>query len=281
MKKILVLVLVMLSTVVSSQEQEPTEKRTNKGRFFLYWGWNRGYYTDSDIRFKGADYDFTLSDVKASDRPTEFTVNNYFHPGNITIPQTDYRIGYFFKENYSISIGVDHMKYVVDYGQEVGINGQIDASYGTDKTNYTGADTEILDADFLEFEHTDGLNYINVELSRFDDVSRFFGMHSKNFSINLSEGVGVGVLYPRTNTTLLGKERHDDFHVSGFGVSARVGLDIAYKGFFIMTEFKTGYINMQDIKTSTSSADSASQTFGYIQPTLVLGGRFYLKKRKK
>ena len=32
----------------------------NKGKFYFYWGGNRGSYTNSDIRFKGANYDFTI-----------------------------------------------------------------------------------------------------------------------------------------------------------------------------------------------------------------------------
>jgi hypothetical protein len=40
---------------------------------------------------------------------------------------------------------------------------------------------------------------------------------------NLTEGVGVGLLYPKTNATLLGKERYDDFHVSGYGTSLKAG----------------------------------------------------------
>jgi len=274
MKKIGVVLLLFVATSGFSQK---TEKIVNKGKFFLYWGWNRGYYSDSDITFKGEDYNFTLYDVKASDRQTPFSVNDYLNPGNITIPQTNYRIGYFFKENYTISLGVDHMKYVVDIDQAAKINGEITGAYGAHTGSYSGNDTKVLDASFLEFEHTDGLNYVNVEVSRFDNISSFFKLNAKNFQINATEGLGVGLLYPRTNTVLLGKERHDDFHISGYGVSARVGLDFTlFKYFFIMPELKAGYINMGDIRTTQSAADSASQSFSYFQTTIVFGGRFRL-----
>ena len=49
------------------------KKVTNKGKFFVYWGWNWASYTNSDIRFKGKDYDFTLSNMKAQDRQTKFS----------------------------------------------------------------------------------------------------------------------------------------------------------------------------------------------------------------
>lgn len=117
-------ILALLFVSVKMVAQEPiVEKITNKGKFYVYWGWNRGTYSNSDIRFKGDNYDFTLSNVTANDRPTEFGFNPYFRIDRITIPQTNYRIGYFFKENYTISIGVDHMKYVMNNDQNVKING--------------------------------------------------------------------------------------------------------------------------------------------------------------
>jgi hypothetical protein len=48
------------------------------------------------------------------------------------------------------------------------------------------------------YEHTDGLNYINTEFSRHDDISSLFKIQNTDkIQINLTEGVGVGLLYPR------------------------------------------------------------------------------------
>jgi len=272
MKKIVCLFFVLTSIGMFSQEVN--DKATNKGKVFLYWGWNRGFYSNSDINFKGNDYNFTLNNATASDKPTPFSVNDYLNPANMTIPQTNYRIGYFFKENYSISIGVDHMKYVLDQHQLASISGEIDGVYAPHNGVYNGGLKEV-EAGFVQFEHTDGLNYVSVEVSRFDDISSFFHLHSKNFQINATEGVGLGFLLPRTNTTLFDKERYDEFHLSGFGVSGRVGLDFTFfKYFFMMPELKGGYINMGDIRTTQSKSDSASQSFWYVEPTIVFGGRF-------
>ncbi len=278
-RAISLLMLLLATSIMVGQEQEnevQKKKVTNKGKFFVYWGWNWASYTDSDIRFKGDNYDFTLSNVKAQDRQTKFSFKDYFHPGRVTIPQTNYRIGYFFKENYTISIGVDHMKYVMIADQDVNIKGNInvgnpkyDGVYNNENIN--------LEADFLRFEHTDGLNYVNVELKRFDDVSHWFGLNLEDLQINLTEGVGVGVLYPRTNTSLLGKERHDDFHLSGYGASIGAGVNITFlKHFFVQADLKGGYIYMPDIKTSVSSADSASQSFYFFENTILIGGKFRL-----
>tara|TARA_B100000768_G_C10920131_1_gene225289 strand:- start:10 stop:237 length:228 start_codon:yes stop_codon:yes gene_type:complete len=43
----------------------------------------------------------------------------------------------------------------------------------------------------------------------------------------LTEGFGAGVLYPKTDMSLLEKERHDDYYLFGWGVSAIAGLNIS------------------------------------------------------
>jgi len=272
----IVTALILLLVSVHMVAQEPVEEKvSNKGKFYVYWGWNRGTYSDSDIRFKGENYDFTLSDVTANDRPTKFGLNPYFRLDRITIPQTNYRIGYFFKENYTVSIGVDHMKYVMNADQNVMINGTIDTGSTYDKVYNNEAITLV--EDFLTFEHTDGLNYINAEVKRFDDFSYLFGMNSKNVQINLTEGIGAGFLFPKSNTKLLNKERYDDFHIAGWGISASVGVNITFlKHFFIQSDVKAGYINMSNIRTTKNTADAASQSFSFIENTLVFGGRFRL-----
>lgn len=267
-----------VSIVAQEKNEEVIQKKkvTNKGKFFVYWGWNWASYSDSDIRFKGENYDFTLYNVKARDRQTKFSFNDYFNPGRVTIPQTNYRIGYFFKENYTVSIGVDHMKYVMIGDQDVKINGNI--NIGNAKYDGTYNDETInLAADFLRFEHTDGLNYVNVEVKRFDDISHWFGLNLENLQINVTEGVGLGILYPRTNTTLLDMERHDDFHLSGYGASIGAGLNITFlKHFFVQADLKGGYIYMPDVKTTRFSVDSASQSFYFLQNTILIGGKFRL-----
>lgn len=281
MKKNIIILLALCFSIANlfAQKNNTTSKKNkivNKGKFFVYWGWNWAGYTNSDIRFKGKDYDFTLSDVKAQDRPTKFTVNNYFNPGNITIPQNNYRIGYFFKENYTVSIGVDHMKYVVIADQTVSINGEINIGNAKYDGSYSGQNIQLAE-DFLRFEHTDGLNYVNIEVKRFDNIDHWFGLDLENLQINLTEGIGVGGLYPRTDTSLLGKERHDNFHLSGWGVSAGAGLNITFlKHFYIQADYKVGYINMPDIKTSLSTADSASQSFYFFENNILIGGKFRL-----
>ncbi|WP_324069431.1 MAG: hypothetical protein RSE15_02605 [Flavobacterium sp.] len=271
-----VLTFCVFSQYAFSQETvENPDKYTahNKGKFYIFWGGNRESFTKSDIRFKGADYDFTIYNIEAHDKPKGFHID-YFNPARMTIPQTNMRIGYFISDHYNISIGFDHMKYVMYNDLRVDYSGYYPNAGSYNENPANGQLT--LDEDFLLFEHTDGLNYINTEIARVDDISSIFKIRNTDkFQINLTEGIGGGFLYPKTNTTLLGKERHDDFNVAGFGLAAKVGLNFTFfKYFFIQTELKGGYIEMNNIRTTKDSADSAEQNFWFLQRILTIGGIF-------
>ncbi|MEG0850227.1 hypothetical protein ACHRVK_19995 [Flavobacterium plurextorum] len=293
--KILFFFLICVSLNTFAQEEIPVQKYTahNKGKFFVMWGGNRESYSNSDVNFRGKDYNFTVENMKAHDKPKGWHVD-YVNPVNMTIPQTNLRLGYFFSDHYSVTIGVDHMKYVMSQNQIANVNGYIDLPADQAGSIYNGVynnrpvDMSIggaqeggmppgsTDTPFLIYEHTDGLNYINTEVSRFDDVSKWFGLPNiDKVQINLTEGLGAGLLYPKTNTTLLGKDRHDDFHISGYGVSAKAGINVTFfKHFYIQGELKGGYINMQDIRTTVSNEDKASQDFFFFQRIIAVGGIF-------
>jgi len=245
----------------------------NKGKFTISWGGNREKYTDSDIHFKGDDYNFMIQSADAHDKPKGWHVD-YITPGRMTIPQTNFKLGYFFTDKYTVSIGVDHMKYVMTQNQTANVTGIID---GNPPFNGGYANTPtVLTEDFLKFEHTDGLNYVYTEIARQDDISKWFGIkNTDKFQVNINGGFGIGVLYPKTNTTLMGKERYDEFHVSGYGTSIKAGINLTiFKYFTIEGVLKGGYINMPDIRTTASTSDSASQEFFFGETILAFGGIF-------
>ncbi|MFV8376662.1 hypothetical protein [Flavobacterium sp. LB1P71] len=268
--------IIIFSINASAQEQIKLQNKYtahNKGKFFVSWGGNRDNYTKSDVTFRGKDYNFTLDDMIAHDKPKGWHVD-YINPSKITIPQTNFRMGYFINDHYSIAIGVDHMKYVMTQNQTLNITGTITGNAPYDGI-YNNTST-VMTESFLLYEHTDGLNYVNTEFSRHDDISSLFKIRNTDkIQINLTEGGGIGLLYPKTNTTLLGKPRHDDFHVSGYGTSLKAGLNITFfKYFYVQGELKGGYINMQDIRTTQSTEDSASQDFFFFQRIIAFGGIF-------
>ena len=276
-----VVISLVLSQVSYAQEAPVLDYNVhdNKGKFFIYWGWNRAAYTNSDISFRGDSYDFILDDVRAKDRPTPWEPSVYFGITSITIPQTNFKIGYFINDHYNISVGVDHMKYVMVQDQPVIINGQIsDPNPNEFVGSYTN-DEIILTEAFLTFEHTDGLNYINVEISRVDDILKLINKGMKNLEVNITEGVGAGMLLPKTNAKLMSNERHDDFNVAGYGLNVKVGLNVTFfKYFFVQGELKGGFIHMPNIRTTQFKSDKASQAFMFGETDFLFGAIFRISK---
>lgn len=243
---------------------------------FIYWGYNVSGYSLSDIHFLGQNYNFTLYDVQAKDRPTPFSVKEYFSPVSFTIPQYNFRAGFFLNDKWSFSLGVDHMKYVMVQDQVAPIEGYIQIPDGEHNGNYNRQPKK-LTQNFLAFEHTDGLNVISAELEYNANLYRF----NDKFEINYYLGPAIGMVVPKSNINLMTYPRHDNFHISGVSASAKVGMQaVLFKYFTINLESKNGYISMQDILTTGYNVtDRARQSFWYTEFMWTFGTIFNLSDK--
>lgn len=278
MKKVIILSTLFLGFNLSfgqdltvNTKPEPLSK---KGQMFVFFGWNRGAFSNSDIHFKGNGYDFQLDNVVAHDRPTPFGIV-YFDPAWFTVPQYNFRVGYFIKDNLALVLGIDHMKYVMDQNQTVNFSGNItDPTYAAYVQN---GQVNLADENFLTFEHTDGLNYENLGLEKYQNL-----INKKNIDLVWSYGGGIGVMFPKSNVKLFGNERSDRFHVAGMGTDLRTSLNLVFWNHFMARlEAKAGYINMWDIKTTLNNKpDKASQDLVFGQVMFGVGYTFNTKKNK-
>ncbi|WP_231625578.1 hypothetical protein [Pedobacter sp. R20-19] len=258
----------------------PEHKRNSsrKGDFYFHWGYNHSWYGKSDIQFQGPNYDFTLKDVVAHDRQSKLSWD-YLNPGLITVPQYNIRVGYFIKDNYSVSIGWDHMKYVMDIPQTVAVTGYIGANITPENTptgalagTYNGQSINVKES-MLTFEHTDGFNYANVEVERYDDI---WVAPGGNTSLTLETGLGGGLIVPRSDVRLFGLGRNNHWNVAGYGVSAKVGLKFyVWKNVYLQNTTKVGTTNLKTIHTTGwDEYDKASQKINYLENMWVIGVQF-------
>lgn len=270
MRAFILYFLILLPLACFSQDQLQGKSFAHKkGEFYVIWGWNRSAYTNSTIHFKGDDYNFKLYSVKAEDKQSKVSYHNYMQLDRITIPQTNFKIGYFIKDNLAINFGVDHMKYVMIQDQTVDFSGVIDHD---GYFAFVAPDGSIkLVERFLTFEHTDGLNYINAEIEYYKKI-----YEKSFFKVNALVGGGAGFMLPKSNVELMNKERHDDFHLAGFGLDAKLGLEAVFADIaFIRFEGKEGYIDMPSIRTSYDSSDKASQHFFFAEFVYAIGVKWH------
>jgi hypothetical protein len=115
---------------------------------------------------------------------------------------------------------------------------------------------QVLFFDRISREHTDGFDMWIRRFSRHDDISSMFRLEIQlKFKINLTRRCGL--VYIR-NTTICGKERHDDFSCCFRRTSKQ---DWIFFLNILYTRRELKEATCTDIRTTQSPEDSASQDF--------------------
>ena len=259
------LVLFAITTALAQDQMVPRKK----GDFYFYWGYNRALYSHTNIKFSGPGYEFEISDVSAIDKPLSFSFENYFKLTNISIPQYVYRVGYFITDKWSVSLGMDHMKYVMNQNQTVKINGTINEPNNPYNGTYVDDDIVLTPA-FLEFEHTDGLNYLNASADYYYDI---YTNPTQSFTISAFGGGGIGMLIPKSNVVLMSSERNDQFHIAGYGFHGDLGLNFSFwRHLFFRSQLKGGFVHLPDVLTRPGGVpDRANHGFWFGMWDFALG----------
>jgi len=260
--------LLMILMLMQTRAQQ--NDRYSKGNFYFYWGYNRSAFTNSAITFTGNNYNFTLYNVQAIDKPSQFSFKEYFGASSFTVPQYTYRMGYFVRDGWCLSLGMDHMKYVMQAYQTVAITGQINEDNNPYNGTYQTGDQIVLTPEFLQFEHTDGLNFLNFSLDRY---LKLYTTPRHQFMLSIYTGAGFGLVIPKSNVTLMNGERNDEFHLAGYGFQGNAGLEMLFfKHAFLRMGAKGGFIHLPDILTRPNDApDRAKQHFWYGMADFAIG----------
>lgn len=272
LKKEIVLTLLLFLSIsgICSDSTYVKKKRT----FYLGWGYNRDWYSKGNIRLQNSNpqlingtyytYDFTVYNAKAQDRPQ---FDRIYDVANITIPQFSVRGGMFFndKHDLGLEINYDHAKYVVQDYQKVRVAGQINGQ-SFDKDTILDPNT------FLHYEHTDGANFIMINL-----VKRWKLLYTKNNDNNLGIIVkpGAGIVYPRTAVALFGNYFNNDWKISGVvaGIEAGLRAEFLKHGYLEFTG-KGGYANYINTLVQGRGYGKASNQFWFFEAILILGFQF-------
>ncbi|MFL5754169.1 MAG: hypothetical protein ACJ76F_12225 [Bacteroidia bacterium] len=261
-----------------------TGKVKKKGSFYLLWGYNREVYTKSTIHFQNKTgdpnatnefgiYDFRIYDAVAHDKPD---FDQLYDVINITIPQFNGRIGYYFNnsKDWGIEMNYDHAKYVVTDGQTLHIKGTILGQYVDKDTTLT--------RDNFHFEHTDGANFwmLNV-LKRW----KLYSSKNERNTIGLVLKPGLGIVVPRTDVTIFRDRVNNNWKIAGAIAGIETGIRAELWN-HLAIEFtgKATYANYMNCLVQGKGHGSAQHMFGALQGILTFGYQFgwgYLGKNLK
>ena len=257
-KKYFLLISIFATSVVANAQK----KIVGDGEFYFSWGYNAEWYTKSSIHVSqpALNNDYTFNSLKAHDK---LGWNNNLLGKPLTIPQYDYRIGYFFneKQNWGFEINFDHPKYVVTVGQQDHLTGTM---HGRPiDTMVTTGDSVLL------WQLNNGANFLEFNLvRRFNLINKF----DSKFKLDCLLKAGAGPVIPHVENTIFGVPNKKHFQFGGWNTDVDVSIRATFfKHVFLEYANKFVYARYYNLRIHDGLA---KQSFGCYLTFLVLGGTF-------
>ena len=270
----------MSGNIVCAQEILPDnshvilkKKKKNsgsKGTIYGSWGYNKEWYTPSNIHIvqPSLGNNYTLKNVYAGDKPGW---NDGLFSKALSIPQYNYRLGYFFKDNWAFEINFDHTKYVVATDQLLHAVGTM---------NHQPVDTFINNRNgFLKWQLNNGANFLLFNIVHRKHITDF---HTDWFDASAFFKGGIGFVFPHVQNTIDGNPNYPDgtpnskhFQFGGFNQ----GFEATVRATFFNYVFLE-YCNKLDIAEYSHLRvyeGEARQFFGTYEMILNLGVSVPLK----
>jgi len=264
------------------QLHSPAKEPSKKGTLYLMWGYNRDWFSRSDIHLEGTyensakipeaahgkKYDFTLMDAEAKDAPRFNSILNW----EITIPQFYYRVGYLFKGEKinGIELGFDHVKYIMKANQTLHVQGTL---FDSTSMQVAQVDREMIVGEhFVQFEHTNGANYLMMSYVRGIQIVKSPSL--KHVVLGLVKP-GAGIVIPRSYVSINDVSKDNQYHIAGYVAGLEVAVRYTYiDKVFFETAGKGCYANYMDVLTT--DGNKAHHHFTSFEWLFSVGVQFHI-----
>ena len=250
------------------------QKIERKGEFYFSWGYNKDFYTNSDVKINqpSLNNNFTFKNTQLVDHPgwDEALFNVA-----LSIPQYNYRIGYFIDKDKDLAfeINFDHTKALFKNDQIVHLAGtyngrQIDSNFIFSKTG-TGSSKNY-------YYLNNGANFLLFNIVKRKRFTKF-----SNGPIDL-DGVaksGIGPVIPHVENSLFGQKNNQLFQFGGWNAGVEYALRSTFKKHLYL-EFagKLDYAHYYGLHVYEGTA---KQDFGTLEFILNLGYSFPVGSKRK
>lgn len=249
-------------------ETRAQNKRTyNKGELYLSWGYNTEWYTRSDVHVKQPELgnDYTFNRIKGHDRRGW---DNRLFKKPISIPQYNYRLGYFFnpEKGWAIEINFDHTKFIFQDGQDASLTG---------KLNGKAVDTTV------HFSQENGFYYYlnnGANFLLFNLVKRceLYTSKDQNLKVDFLGKAGIGPVIPHVENSFFGNKNKPHFQLGGWNVGLEAGVRATFfKYGYLEYTNKLDYARYSNLKIYKGTAKHA---FGTYEMILSIGGSIPIGK---
>ncbi len=243
--KICFLFLLLLPLLSLSQQK----KKQRKGEFYFSWGYNKEWYTHSDVKVNqpSLNSNYTLQNVHSHDHPGW---DEGLFTAPISIPQYNYRLGYFFnrEKGWGFEINFDHTKHIITDGQQMKIAGTLNGRRVDSTINFS-------EGNGFYYYLNNGANFLLFNL-----VKRWKWQESRkgNFKIDALAKAGIGPVIPHVQNSLFGKANNPGFQFGGWNIGAEAGLRATfYKHVYLEFTNKVDYARYSNLKVYEGTAKQA------------------------
>ncbi|OQP49298.1 hypothetical protein A4H97_28570 [Niastella yeongjuensis] len=258
---IIAIAFLVVPFFVAAQSKYPS----HKGEFYFSWGYNKEWYTQSNLHIVQPELnsDYTFKGIRAHDHPgwDEGLFNRA-----LTIPQYNYRIGYFFKDDLGIEINFDHTKYIIDH-QDAHRTGKKDGK-PLDET--------------IKWNEENGFYYFlnnGANFLLFNIVKRWhlYEQSNQKVRIDMLGKAGVGPVVPHVDNQLDGFSNNPDFQIGGWNLGVEQAIRATfYKYVYLEFAHKIDYARYGHLNIYKGEAH---QAFGTYELILNLGVNIPGKKK--
>ena len=130
----------------------------------------------------------------------------------------------------------------------------------------------ILQGDFLQFEHTNGANFL---MCNFIKRKSFLRSENRKHWLSAVVKTGAGIMIPKTDVALLGSRLDNRFHIAGWLVGIESGLRYdGFKHFFFESTVKGTFVDYTNVLTIGTGR--ANHHFWCLEAILTAGFQFPL-----
>ncbi len=259
--------LFIVPSIAQNPDTVKQRKIVNTGSYYFSWGYNEETYTNSNLYIVQPDMknNYTFNNIQAQDHI------GWDHLFNLqpTIPQYNYRFGYFFneKQDLAVEFNFDHTKYIVLQGYNVIVSGTFHGR-NVDTTVHISNAT-------LRYFLNNGANFFLINVVK---KFTFYAAPKKWIVVCGLLKAGVGPVVPHVDNTIFGNDNHRQFQLGGWnmGVEGAVKV-ILFQHVYLEYCNKLDYARYSGLEIYDGTAH---QNFGTYENILNVGYTLHINRKK-
>jgi len=251
-------IFVSLTLFNFTQMQAQESKRP--GTLYISWGYNTEWYTNNSIHIDQPSLNSKYEIVKIRGEDHRGWDKSLLKQ-DLTIPQYNFRIGYFFNQNQDLAIEInfDHTKFIVRQGQQAQIKGIFTGNQVDNTVNFT-------EINGFYYFLNNGANFL-----LFNIVKRYpiYATANNTFKLELLGKVGIGPVIPHVQNSLFGLANDPSFQFGGWNTGIETALKATiYRYVYLELSQKIDYSRYSNLKVYQGTA---RQNFACYELILSLG----------